>query len=340
MSAKANPAAIGIFVCVALAIATAGVLTLGMGKFLSKRTPYVVYFDSALSGLDIGAPVELRGVRIGTVTGIKLVYDHSDESLDIPVYLEIERDAFTEVNTDLAGEEGRGMAAHIQKGLRAQLNSQSFVTGKLKVDLGYHPDSEIRYRAPTSDIAELPSVPTTMETIKQRFSSLPVADIVQNVHRLTTSLAEMAESGDLEKITKSLGIASEEFATMVKSGELKSIMSDMQELTKVLAKISKDGELEKLIAESRQAIGSLTKSMEETNLGDTLESINKTLAEGQVLMKDGQDLVKNVDRNSGQLQKDLARTLEDIADAARASHNLLEYLERHPEALIRGKGAE
>ena len=342
MSAKANPAAIGLFVCVALAISAAAIITLGMGKFLKERTTYVLYFDGALSGLDVGAPVQIKGVRVGSVSAIKMYYDHHNKDITVPVYIEIERQAFSEKNTHMAGEAGSGMKAHIERGLRAQLNMQSIVTGKLKVDLVYAPNNEAAYKheGEDSDIMEIPTMPNTFETVFERLGELPLEEIVKNINRSTESLAKLAESGDLEKMLANLSEMTGELNATVKEGEFKAILADIQKLTTTMAKVSDDGELEKLIRETRKAVETISTSLGEADIGKTMTSIDDTLKEGKELMKTSQTLVKNVDRNSGLLRKDLARALEDLADAARASRNLLEYLERHPEALLRGKGDE
>ena len=72
MSKKANPAAIGVFVLAALAIAAGALVVLGSGKLFRESMRIVAFFEGSLSGLDVGAPVELRGVRVGTVTRILL----------------------------------------------------------------------------------------------------------------------------------------------------------------------------------------------------------------------------------------------------------------------------
>ena len=67
MSKPANPLAIGAFLVGALALLIIAVLVFGGGKFFKTKLEYVIYFDSALNGLNVGAPVKLQGVQIGTV---------------------------------------------------------------------------------------------------------------------------------------------------------------------------------------------------------------------------------------------------------------------------------
>ncbi|HEV8227869.1 MAG TPA: MlaD family protein, partial [Methylomirabilota bacterium] len=72
MSKRANPTAIGAFVVVALALAVGGLVVLGGMQIFRKELPFVMFFEGSLGGLDVGAPVEIRGVKIGTVTRIRL----------------------------------------------------------------------------------------------------------------------------------------------------------------------------------------------------------------------------------------------------------------------------
>src|SRR5262249_57896171 len=72
MSKRANPTAIGAFVLGAIALVVFGLITLGGLQLFKKELPFVMFFGGDVGGLDVGAPVEIRGVKIGTVTQIRL----------------------------------------------------------------------------------------------------------------------------------------------------------------------------------------------------------------------------------------------------------------------------
>ena len=97
MSKQANKTLIGIFVVGAVALVVAGVAIFGTGKFFSERHRLVMYFDGSVSGLNVGAPVVFRGVKIGTVTDIVLRADPADMSIQIPVFIEIEPNRFERI---------------------------------------------------------------------------------------------------------------------------------------------------------------------------------------------------------------------------------------------------
>ncbi|HEX6951027.1 MAG TPA: MlaD family protein, partial [Nitrospira sp.] len=72
MSQQAHYFKIGLFVVAATALAVIGIIVLGAGKWLEKSAMVETYFFESVQGLEIGAPVRLRGVRVGRVESIRL----------------------------------------------------------------------------------------------------------------------------------------------------------------------------------------------------------------------------------------------------------------------------
>ena len=72
MSKQANKTVIGIFVVGAIALVIAAVLILGSGKLFKQTLRAVCYFEGSVGGLNIGAPVVFRGVKVGSVTDVLL----------------------------------------------------------------------------------------------------------------------------------------------------------------------------------------------------------------------------------------------------------------------------
>src|SRR4051794_28118857 len=92
-----------------------------------------------VAGLSVGAPVAFQGVTVGAVSRIILRMSATTGEAHIPVYLEFNPD----VITFTGGRQLNAAAqqAMIERGLRAQLVSQSLITGQLMVLLDYFPDS-------------------------------------------------------------------------------------------------------------------------------------------------------------------------------------------------------
>src|SRR5262247_3345389 len=115
MSARANPTLIGAFVLGACALLVSGLLLWGGTGLFRPKHRFVMYFNAAVTGLQKGAPVQVRGVRVGEVTEVQVRWGTSL----VGVYVELESDV-------LKGVPPRDVTAAIraaiaERGLRAQL---------------------------------------------------------------------------------------------------------------------------------------------------------------------------------------------------------------------------
>src|SRR5262249_29313578 len=133
MSTRANPAIIGAFVLGACIVLVAGLLLWGGTALFKPRLRYVMFFDTAVSGLQKGASVQLRGVRVGQVTDVQVRWGTSL----IAVYVEFHPDVLKGVPQ--GGIESAIRRAIQDQGQRAQLRTQSFVTGVLYIAVDNFP---------------------------------------------------------------------------------------------------------------------------------------------------------------------------------------------------------
>ena len=108
MSKRANTTAIGAFVIGAIALTLTAVVLLGTGQFFNERVVVVTVFEGSVTGLEVGSPVEFRGVPVGTVKSIKALYDPDRTSFVIPVFMSIDSNSVTNIGED----EGIKMAAN------------------------------------------------------------------------------------------------------------------------------------------------------------------------------------------------------------------------------------
>ena len=128
MSKMANKSVIGAFVIGAIALAVIAVVVFGSGKFLAKEQKYIMYFQGSVKGLSIGSPVVLRGVKIGEVKDIS-IRPQEDLTVSIPVIVTIDVDKMNPGGVVKISKPYERLQDLIKKGFRAQLQSQSFVTG-------------------------------------------------------------------------------------------------------------------------------------------------------------------------------------------------------------------
>src|SRR5580765_3240053 len=158
MSTRVNSAAIGAFVVGAIVLLLVALLVWGgTGLFRSKLT-YVLFFDSAVTGLNKGAPVLARGVKIGEVTDVQLRWGTRGV---IGVYVGLEPDLLKGM---AEGGPAQALERAVQQdGLRAQLRLESFVTGVLYVAFDLRPDTPIVRRGLDPKVPEMPTIPTDIE---------------------------------------------------------------------------------------------------------------------------------------------------------------------------------
>src|SRR5262249_51237258 len=154
----------------------ASLIIFGGGKFFTQKQVFVAYFDESIKGLSIGAPVTFNGVKIGSVTDIKVVVARDEAKGWTPVFFEIEADRFQ----DRAGhrvkfQPGAPDLKHlIDRGMRAQLETQSLVTGQLAVSLDLHPGAPIRLTGLRPEPPEIPTIPSSSERIARTLENLPI----------------------------------------------------------------------------------------------------------------------------------------------------------------------
>ena len=114
-------------------------------QIFQEKTPYVIFFDSSVQGLNVGAPVVFRGVQVGQVVKVEAIFDPKKNNIDVKVMVEIVRDVIRiPEGFKMLESPQQGLDILVQHGLRASLQTQSFVTGLLLVNLDFHPNTPIK----------------------------------------------------------------------------------------------------------------------------------------------------------------------------------------------------
>src|SRR5262249_21616799 len=165
MGSKISPTGIGAFVVGAIVCMVAGVLLFGGGKFFTEKLPYVLFFDSSVEGLHIGAPVIFRGVQVGQVTAIEAIADPQTFTVVIRVKVELVRGVLKVSDGGFKSPQ-QAVEGLIQQGVRASLRMQSFVTGVLYVALDFHPNTPIKRLGLDPRAPELPTIPSDIDVLK------------------------------------------------------------------------------------------------------------------------------------------------------------------------------
>jgi len=171
---------------------------------------YVAYFDDPVRGLHVGAPVALKGIQIGTVTHVRMEYDTGTKSIRTPVMMELDPDNIIGMGDGTRKEARATMATLVEHGMRAQLQTGSFLTGELFVELGFHPEVPPKLVG-GSKFPELPTIPSTLRAITDRaerimakLEALPLKKLVDGAIGVTDDARALLKrvdpmTTDLEK---------------------------------------------------------------------------------------------------------------------------------------------
>lgn len=343
MGKQASRTVIGAFVVGAIALAVAGVLVFGSGKLLSKQARFVMFFGGSLKGLQVGAPVVMQGVKIGEVTDIYVMADPATLEFYNPVFVKIDpgkiRVAGQETTTwKMRKEEYSDYQALMKKGMKAQLVLQSYVTGQLWIGLGLYPDKPVRLVGMIKDVPEIPTIPPTLDELEKTIGELPVKQIVWKLDNVITGIDRLVNSPELHRTVVNLEKATGDFDRLVKrvDSQVEPLSSDvrrtLEEANKTLA--SAQGALaqaEKTLAFKEGVPGQVAE-----NLLATLTSARSALDESRKALVAVQDLTSQ----SAYLGYEAGSTLEQVKSLSRSMRSLTDYLDRHPESLIRGKSPD
>ena len=325
MSKPIGKPIIGAFVLGAIALAVAGLFVLGGGKFLKKKYMRVMYFDGSVKGLKVGAPVTFRGVEVGTVSNITIRTNSKDLTTRIPVIVEIDPDS---IETP-GGHLGDRLPQMIKLGLRARLELQSLVTGQLQIELDYMPDTKAKLVGGKTKYAEIPTVPSSLSKFAKDLEQIPIGEIG---HRVSAVLASIEKFMDNPGLGQSVN-------------NLNQTILDLQKLVKDVGRhvdpllglaTAAIGHVDKLALNVNQQIDPLA-----ADIKKTATAISGAADAARPALKEAGRALANIaalTAKGSEERRKLDSTLKELQAAARSIKVFAEYLERHPEALIRGKG--
>ena len=297
---------------------------------------YVLYFNESLRGLSVGAPLTLLGLPAGEVTEIGLDIDPATsrirgrvEVVSFPERLIARlgaRQAAMGKSLTQSAEQRHALLQQLveQRGVRAQLRSGNLLTGQLFVALDYFPDAPKAKIDWSQPVPVLPVVPSTLPDLEAKLS------------------------GILAKLDK---LPLEEIGADVTKA-LASLDSTLKDASKLLNGVDTDvmPELKTTLEEARRMIATAD-GLLKTGVNGTLDQLNTTLEELRRPLATADAVLKNADAvlralsnadatllgKNAPVQQDLRDALQEVTLAARSLRVLMDYLERHPDSLLRGK---
>jgi paraquat-inducible protein B len=325
MGKKANPAVIGGFVVGAVALLVVGVLVFGSGKFWTTTVSWVSYFPGSVKGLQIGAPVTFRGVKIGQVTNIKATLDVREQPVTIltPVYWEIEPDRIeavgipqAELATRKAVKKRSVTQLLIKRGLRAQLQLQSFVTGQKFIQLDFHPDAAINLVGADPEVPEFPTTESGIAQLTKSLEELPLREIGDATLSLIQNADQLVNSPETKELIRSGTATLTEYKKLARNINEQVLPQTSKLIKNIDTQIIPPAS--KLVRDLDSQVTPVAR--------DALKEAEATLATYRSLVAEGSPV-----------RYELVNLLSEAAGAARSLRVLADYLERHPEALLAGK---
>jgi paraquat-inducible protein B len=347
MSKQANKTAIGVFVVGAVVLAVVAIIVFGSGKFFVKTDFYVVYLPGSVKGLRIGAPVMFRGVKIGEVTQIRLYSVDKGMSIEIPVIFKVDPASFhsigSMVEADVENRE-QEIDAIIKRGLRARMEMQSFVTGQRMINLDYYPNTAVRLLGEKGidlgkDIIEIPTIQTFEQEIGKTLEDVPIGEVAESLQNSMKGIESFVTS---EEFTKSLHYFKQtlqEARNLVRHVDEKvdPLFADVELILKeaqaMLRNVNRQidplsGSIIQTAEDARKLVNNVNRRVQpiQANLANTTKSLQATLEEIDGIVSENSEFRYQIDI-----------FLREIALAARSLRSFADYLERNPDALIRGK---
>jgi len=356
MSKPANKKVLGLFVLGAIALVVVALVIFGSGKIFKKTVPMVFYFEGSVKGLNIGSAIMLRGVQVGSVTDVVLMFEPKDLSLRVPVYAEFDPDKVVRVSgVQLQGAEQAAMFKRlIENGLRAKLEMQSVLTGLLMINLDFLPDTPIRLVGTDPKRFEIPTVPTTMEEWANRIEKLPIEEIFDKAAKVLAGVEKAVNSPEVQGGMKNMSQGVDEAKKLIKNinEELKPLTASIQDTLKETRSFIKD--TDQLVQNVDRQVGPLSSKVEGTldgaqklvgevrgEVGPMASDLKKTLEELRAAIAQSTKTLEAAQGNYAEgsaLYYELTETLAGLTEASQSIQSLGEYLKRHPDSVIWGKG--
>lgn len=349
MARRANPALIGGFVVGAVVLAVAGLVVLGGGRLFRLTKPAVAYFEGSVKGVAVGAPVTFQGVKIGAVTDVRVVIDPGNLRIATPVFFEIDASRLTAASGEplKMQKDAAGVRTLIERGLRAELELQSFVTGQVGIGLAFRPDTPVRLTGLSPDHLEMPTVPSSMERLTRTLETLPVEEIMTAAKETLQGIQSLVQAPETRATLRSLQAAAARSDATLRAIQQLAQRVDAQ-LDPLMTQIDATAKSARgALGEAQASLARLTPRVDgalqdyqtlarnlDERLGRLTASLDRTLASLDRTLGGADDVLAD----NSELRVSLVTALEELGEAARSIRALADYLERNPSSVVFGKG--
>lgn len=310
---------VGSFILGALALGIGALLLFGGSQLFVRHLRVVAFFEGSVAGLQVGAPVTFKGVRVGVVRHISIRLSPDTAVARIPVLMDLDRGRISWGDGELTGTRYRKL---IDAGLRAELEQQSLITGDLSVDLELRPGTPAHLVGALPGVLEIPTIPSGFERLRASLYQLQLGSLIDAAQRALLAIQKL--STHLDQVVDPLAdsarhtadTASETLQTA--DAAIRQVQADASATLRSIKSLSDD---------SRQQINARG-----ADLGRALAQIDATARKADTLL----DSVNALVAPRSQVRGDLESALRDLAASASSLRNFSQTLERDPSALLTG----
>jgi paraquat-inducible protein B len=272
----------------------------------TRKIPVISYFPGSVRGLAPGSEVTMHGLKVGQVTDVRLTYDVARDMVLAPVRFEVEPERVVGVGVRMFKTDAESVDALLKKGLRANLQSASLITGQQNVALDFVPNAapaEVTMEGtdfvlPTTEGGGFAGLASSATDLLDKVNTIPFDQLGASLNTILKSVSDVAQGPQMKK-------ALTELAAMIASaqGMVQHLDSGVSPAAKQLPELASG--LQKTVANANKLLLSL-----DNGYGDNTK-----------------------------FNRDLERLLVQTNDAMRSLRSLADLLARHPEALIKGRPA-
>jgi paraquat-inducible protein B len=336
MGQKSNYVVIGTFVLAGIVLLVVGLLLFGSGALFREKAFFVIHFQDSVKGLDVGAPVLFRGVRVGNVRQVGISVDPDSRSTYTSTKIEILPGTLNIKGTGRDLEEQ--LPELIRVGLRAQMRLDSFITGRRYVALVFAPDTEVRLEDVQGRYGEIPAIPTELDKISRALDSIDFEKVAKEFSSVMEGLDALLHTNTLNEALAKLPQILDDVSAATKglppmldsiSVAADNITTQLVKAVDMIAYVTED--IAAFVTTARVSTAELTPRAITAldQVTDAVKELRSTLDEVDQLLRGG-----------GPGRANLTASLRDLRASLRSLRDFLDYIDRNPEALLWGKSAE
>lgn len=313
---------IGAFVLGGIVLGLGAIVLFGNFRLFQETTRAAIVFEGSISGLAVGAPVNFRGVRVGAVDGITIQFEAATRTAYIPVTIRLEPER-VHVAGGSAARNTLNLPTFIARGLRAELVTQSFVTGQSEINLDFNPGSPAVLHPGVTNLTEIPTQQSSIQRVREELTQLPLRELVENAIETLESIRKLTArlDTDLPPLLASVKATSD--------GAARTVDAATQAITNL------QGNLDTTLVRFSQL--AITADQQLTQRGADLHTLLVSSNQAIVQSRDVLNGLRSLTSDRGVARANLEATLRDLAAAAASLRGFASDVERNPQLLLMGR---